>query len=195
MSRDTKTDVFMIFSATLHFGKIPKIPNSKFTGRWQAKKNKWMGKSLWLWWKSTRSTKINGVLTSTTVTLLVQLKITVSVQLDNLPKTYHLLISCKKEFGVANGAHLLWHLNLWPSGERREGDLKDTLIYSPKLSSLWQVTLIAQLGLIGGTMGLFTGFSILSGIEIVYFASKFLFRRKLKCCKNRAESDVWCDII
>ena len=40
-------------------------------------------------------------------------------------------------------------------------------------------------------MGLFTGFSILSGIEIVYFASKFLFRRKLKCCKNREESDVW----
>ena len=27
----------------------------------------------------------------------------------------------------------------------------------------------AQLGLIGGTMGLLTGFSILSGVEIVYF--------------------------
>ena len=54
---------------------------------------------------------------------------------------------------------------------------------------------MAQLGLIGGTMGLFTGFSILSGIEIVYFASKFLFRRKSVCCKNKEESDVWCDII
>ena len=32
-----------------------------------------------------------------------------------------------------------------------------------------QVTLEAQLGLIGGTMGLLTGFSILSGVEIVYF--------------------------
>ena len=32
----------------------------------------------------------------------------------------------------------------------------------------------AQLGLIGGTMGLLTGFSILSGVEIVYYAAKFL---------------------
>ena len=32
-----------------------------------------------------------------------------------------------------------------------------------------KVTTEAQLGLIGGTMGLLTGFSILSGVEIVYF--------------------------
>ena len=38
-----------------------------------------------------------------------------------------------------------------------------------------QVTLVGQLGLIGGTMGLFTGFSILSGIEILYFAVKIFF--------------------
>ena len=38
---------------------------------------------------------------------------------------------------------------------------------------------MAQLGLIGGTMGLFTGFSILSGIEILYFVGKF-FLRKMK---------------
>ena len=31
------------------------------------------------------------------------------------------------------------------------------------------MTLVGALGLIGGTMGLFTGFSILSGIEILYF--------------------------
>ena len=37
-----------------------------------------------------------------------------------------------------------------------------------------QVTLEAQLGLIGGTMGLLTGFSILSGVEIVYYAIKFV---------------------
>ena len=37
-----------------------------------------------------------------------------------------------------------------------------------------QVTLVGQLGLIGGTMGLFTGFSILSGIEILYFGAKFM---------------------
>ena len=38
-----------------------------------------------------------------------------------------------------------------------------------------KVTLEAQLGLIGGTMGLLTGFSILSAVEIVYFVGKFLF--------------------
>ena len=47
------------------------------------------------------------------------------------------------------------------------------------LNLLSQVTLVGQLGLIGGTMGLFTGFSILSGIEIVYFTAKF-FLRKMK---------------
>ena len=37
-----------------------------------------------------------------------------------------------------------------------------------------KVTLEAQLGLIGGTMGLLTGFSILSGVEIVYFLIKLI---------------------
>ena len=32
----------------------------------------------------------------------------------------------------------------------------------------------AQLGLIGGTMGLLTGFSILSGVEIIYYLIRFL---------------------
>ena len=36
-----------------------------------------------------------------------------------------------------------------------------------------KVTLNAQLGLIGGTMGLLTGFSILSGVEILYYLAKF----------------------
>ena len=39
----------------------------------------------------------------------------------------------------------------------------------------FQVTLEAQLGLIGGTMGLLTGFSILSGVEIMYFLIKLIF--------------------
>ena len=47
-----------------------------------------------------------------------------------------------------------------------------------------KVTLVAQLGVIGGTMGLFTGFSILSGIEIVYFATKF-FLRKIKSYQGK----------
>ena len=33
----------------------------------------------------------------------------------------------------------------------------------------------AQLGLIGGTMGLLTGFSILSGVEIIYYLLRFKF--------------------
>ena len=37
-----------------------------------------------------------------------------------------------------------------------------------------KVTLEAALGLIGGTMGLLTGFSILSGVEIIFYIIKFL---------------------
>ena len=36
-----------------------------------------------------------------------------------------------------------------------------------------KVTINAQLGLIGGTMGLLTGFSILSAVEIIYYIAKF----------------------
>ena len=35
-----------------------------------------------------------------------------------------------------------------------------------------KVKLEAQLSLIGGTMGLLTGFSIISGVEIIYFAAR-----------------------
>ena len=37
----------------------------------------------------------------------------------------------------------------------------------------------AWIGLIGGNMGLFTGFSILSGVEIIYFAAKFFMSLKI----------------
>ena len=40
-----------------------------------------------------------------------------------------------------------------------------------------KITLEGQLGVIGGTMGLFTGFSILSGVEIVYYIVKYLLAR------------------
>ena len=50
----------------------------------------------------------------------------------------------------------------------------DTATYD-KIEKDVKVTLVAQLGLIGGTMGLLTGFSILSGVEIVYFITKFIF--------------------
>jgi hypothetical protein len=43
-----------------------------------------------------------------------------------------------------------------------------------------KVTLEAQLGLIGGTMGLLTGFSLLSAVEIVYFAIKFFLSLRVE---------------
>ena len=42
-----------------------------------------------------------------------------------------------------------------------------------------KMTLTGQLGLIGGTMGLLTGFSILSAVEICYFAGKFFMSRRI----------------
>ena len=41
-----------------------------------------------------------------------------------------------------------------------------------------KVTVESQLGLIGGTMGLLTGFSILSAVEIVYFVVRFFLSLK-----------------
>ena len=47
------------------------------------------------------------------------------------------------------------------------------LIGITNLVIVLKVTTEAQLGLIGGTMGLLTGFSILSGVEIIYFVLRF----------------------
>ena len=42
-----------------------------------------------------------------------------------------------------------------------------------------KITLTAQLGLIGGTMGLLTGFSILSAVEILYYLAKYFLSRRI----------------
>ena len=42
-----------------------------------------------------------------------------------------------------------------------------------------KITWTAQLGLIGGTMGLLTGFSILSAVEILYYVSKYFLSRRI----------------
>ena len=39
----------------------------------------------------------------------------------------------------------------------------------------------AQLSLIGGTMGLFSGFSIISGVEIIFFLAKLLYKGIAHC--------------
>ena len=45
---------------------------------------------------------------------------------------------------------------------------------------------VDMLSAIGGTMGLLTGFSIISGVEIVYFCMKFFFSL-LRMRKNTME--------
>ena len=47
-------------------------------------------------------------------------------------------------------------------------------------------TLETQISVVGGTMGLFTGFSILSAVEIVYFIVKYFMslRNKKILTKN-----------
>ena len=59
----------------------------------------------------------------------------------------------------------------------------DTYTYD-KVEQDKKMTLEAQLGLIGGTMGLLTGFSILSGVEILYFAIRFFV--SLRISKSKA---------
>ena len=59
-----------------------------------------------------------------------------------------------------------------------------------------QVTTEAQLGLIGGTMGLLTGFSLLSGIEILYYVVKFFLSLRVSrasvvfAVKNKFENHL-----
>ena len=49
----------------------------------------------------------------------------------------------------------------------------DTATYT-EIEKDRKVTVGAQLGVIGGTMGLFTGFSILSAVEIIYYLARAL---------------------
>ena len=59
-----------------------------------------------------------------------------------------------------------------------------------------KMTLTAQIGLIGGTMGLLTGFSVLSGVEILYFAAKLIMslrvpKRKRKNKPRKAKDHLF----
>ena len=47
----------------------------------------------------------------------------------------------------------------------------------------------AQVSLIGGTMGLFTGFSIISGIEIIFFLAKFFYKSMSRCKEMISNKD------
>ena len=50
-----------------------------------------------------------------------------------------------------------------------------------------KVKFTAALGLVGGTMGLLTGFSIISGVEVVLFLVKLVSPLVVNFVKQRAE--------
>ena len=53
-----------------------------------------------------------------------------------------------------------------------------------------KIKLESQISLVGGTMGLFTGFSIISGIEIIYFAIKIFFRSTRSKSKDTTNEGI-----
>ena len=66
------------------------------------------------------------------------------------------------------------------SGEELEATLQLVQIYFDTatfddIERDKKIKIEAQLSLIGGTMGLLTGFSIISGVEILYFGVKSIF--------------------
>ena len=73
------------------------------------------------------------------------------------------------------------------SANKWKDDLKLVAIYfdTPGYDEITKDTaakFVDRLSLIGGTFGLLTGFSLISGVEIVYFMAKFLisFAKKSK---------------
>ena len=70
--------------------------------------------------------------------------------------------------------HTLWHRDLWWAWKRCQGvKLSSWSSFASVFLRTLQVTTEAALGLVGGTMGLLTGFSILSGVEIIYNMIRF----------------------
>ena len=84
------------------------------------------------------------------------------------------LFSYAKQAGTSSSPHLRWYRNLW------QGD-NIKILYSNfsicEVERDVKMTVEGLIGLIGGTMGLFTGFSILSGVEIVYYIVKYFLAR------------------
>ena len=67
------------------------------------------------------------------------------------------------------------------SGFEWKNDLKFVRIYfdTPTFDRITKdraAKFVDMLSAIGGTMGLLTGFSIISGVEIIYFAVKIIFK-------------------
>ena len=54
----------------------------------------------------------------------------------------------------------------------------DTSVYD-KITKDERANFETKLSVVGGTMGLFSGFSLISGIEIIYYACKFLLKTRI----------------
>ena len=94
-------------------------------------------------------------------------------------------------FGTINNCVLVFTLNV--SGKELDDSLIqvvqiyfDTASFD-EIERDKKIKLESQISLIGGTMGLFTGFSIISGIEIIYFAIKIFFRSTTPTIKGIAK--------
>ena len=93
---------------------------------------------------------------------------------------------------IGQGARLLmlfwkWEVTnnqgfFWIKQGMGGGQKSNTFCENSMLIFHWKVTTEAQLGLIGGTMGLLTGFSILSGVEIIYYLLRYILPNDQ--CKN-----------
>ena len=73
-----------------------------------------------------------------------------------------------------NDAHIPSGIELDESNHRLVQIFFDTASFD-EIERDKEIKLTNQISLVGGTMGLFTGFSIISGIELIYFAAKVFF--------------------
>ena len=67
----------------------------------------------------------------------------------------------------------------------------DTALFD-EISQDKKATFETQISVLGGTLGLFSGFSVLSAVEIVYYISKllmFYMKKAAKTCKNYVRTD------
>ena len=67
----------------------------------------------------------------------------------------------------------------------------DTALFD-EISQDKKATFETQISVLGGTLGLFSGFSVLSAYEIVYYISKllmFYMKKAAKTCKNYVRTD------
>ena len=86
----------------------------------------------------------------------------------------HLIPAALLEHAPLEAVHIYFDTTTYDEIERDQ-KVFNNFFLNADLGNNLKVTMEAQLGLIGGTMGLLTGFSILSGVEIIYYLLRCLF--------------------